>query len=152
MKKLRWINKGEQIVPIKPSTVEKMKEATYVADLCIKTKSGIWSDEPVAVFYQPHPKEAHHKHYFGLFYRDGHVYICDATSAVEEVIQGTEAEDGEIIFSRFRHDYRTSKDGTAMVDGGRDYFKHWGKPVRLKVIGPDFEILEDDGEKTAEAP
>lgn len=143
--KFRWINKGHQVASINVENAEKHYKAEYVADLCVKLPSGNWSDEPVAVFYQPNPDRSKgHTHYFGLFLRDGAVMIMNAESAVEGIFYGSEADDGEIIFSRFRHDYRTSKDGSTMVDGGRDYGRGYGgTPVMLRVVGADFEIVPE---------
>jgi hypothetical protein len=141
----RWINKGEQVVNLKISEAEKHYKGTYIADLCLKLRNGNWSDEPVSVFWQPKPAQKTHKNYFGLFFQDGKLNICDASSVAEGVWYGMEADDGEVIFSRFRHDYRMSRDKTAMVDGGRDYGRFMGtRPVTLQVIGADFQVVDDN--------
>jgi hypothetical protein len=145
------INKGDPYwTQIDYAKVEDVKKAIWVADLPVRTRKGQWSEEPVAVFWQAEPPEGMN-HYFGLYVqRDlmgkggkNHLLICDATSAVEGEIAGTMSEDGEVIFSRYLHDYRESKDGTAMTDGGRDYHRFRGKPVRLCVQGPDLVLVDE---------
>jgi hypothetical protein len=57
-----------------------------------------------------------------MFRRDGDTsYITDASSAFSAPITGILTKDGEVIVSRFRHDYIV-KDGY-MIDGGRDYLR-----------------------------
>lgn len=67
----------------------------------------------------------------GLFYLDGQAMITNAESAFSEPITGVVAKDGEIIFSRFRHDYQESTDGSVFVDGGRDYLRTNTHPDRV---------------------
>jgi hypothetical protein len=103
--------------------------AIFIGDFSIKTKTGAWSALPVAVFYQPNPAlHLGHTHYFGIFNTGGlyqpEFVITDASSAFSEPILGIVADDGEVIFSRSRHDFRTSKDGSVSIDGGREYIKY----------------------------
>ena len=77
--------------------------------------------------------------YFGLFYQNDNLWITDAQSAFSDPITGIETDDGEVIVSRFRHDY-IEKD-KYMIDGGRDYLRTSGGPfVRVRVEGPEFVI------------
>jgi len=138
----RWINKGAQIVAARIELVEARYNAEYVADLCLRDDHGNWTDEPFAVFWTPILTKPEYTHYFGLQGRNGQVFVVNGISITEGFWEGAEADNGEIIFSRFRHDNRVSSDETAMVDGGRDYFRYRGRPVRLRVVGPDFEIVE----------
>lgn len=137
-----WINVGESeysnVFDIKK--VEEIRNAKYVGDFCIKTPNGNWSDMPVAVFYQETPPEGY-GHYFGLFTRNGSPLICDASSTVGIPIAAVQADDGEIIYSRFRHDFRTSRDGTVSIDGGRDYTKVMGKFSSLILTIEDGEVV-----------
>lgn len=103
--------------------IEELKDAKYMGYWCTKRLDGSWNERPVDVFYQPNPNvELGHKHYFGMFVQNGSVWICDATTAFEEAIGGIITEDGEVLVSRFRHDYVT-KEGGYMIDGGRDYLR-----------------------------
>lgn len=101
---------------------EKKYNAKYISDLCIQTKQG-WSDQPAAIFYQQKPKVEGYSHYFAIIVSEGETYITSGESAVQGKLMGVMADDGEIIFSRYRHDYRISNDGSADIDGGRDYVK-----------------------------
>lgn len=122
---------------------EELYGAKYMGFWSTKrSDNGGWNDTPVDVFYQPNPDtEKGHSHYFGLYKQmlTGVLYITDAKSAFSDPILGIETEDGEVIVSRYRHDY-VEKD-KYMVDGGRDYFRTSGGPVvRIRVEGPEFVI------------
>ena len=121
---------------LKIESIERLYEAKYVGAWSIKDKSGDWSLHPVEVFYQPILRDASHKHYFGVYLGpEGHAYICDATSAFSGPIAGAVADDGEIIVSGYRHDYRKSRDGSVFIDGGRDYIKtNTRKLVNLTMV------------------
>jgi hypothetical protein len=121
--------------------IEEKYGAKYMGYWCTKRLNGeSWNDNPVDVFYQSEPDtEKGHKHHFGMFVQNGTLFITDATSAFSDPILGIETEDGEVIVSRYRHDY-VEKD-KYMVDGGRDYFRTSGGPiVRIRVEGPEFVI------------
>ena len=120
--------------------IEDMYKAKYMGHWCTKTPSGIWNEMPLDVFYQPNPKvEEGHTHYFGL-YRNyaGEVRITSADSAFSDPIVGVLCEDGEVIVSRYRHDYQ-EKDGK-IIDGGRDYLKTsiGGQLVNITVDKDQF--------------
>jgi hypothetical protein len=104
------------------------------------------------VFYQPNPDtSAGHTHYFGMFIKtdpysgegSGSVYITEASSAFSDPIAGILTDDGEVIVSRYRHDY-VEKDGR-MIDGGRDYVRASMHPtVNITVDGDQFVITEPE--------
>ena len=61
------------------------------------------------------------------------------------------SKEHEVIYSRFRHDYRLTEDGTCMIDGGRDYLKSngAGRLVKMKIVEDElviigFTTLEDE--------
>lgn len=140
-----WINKGEVTTGINIAKVEVGYNATYVADLCVKLPSGEWSEIAVSIFWVEKPAKPEYSNYFGVFVRDNSAIITNGLSAVDGIIfRGVKGANGEIIFSRWRHDHRTTKDKTAMADGGRDYFRGRGTPVYLKVIGPEFFVASPD--------
>lgn len=124
--------------------IEETYRATYVCDSSVKTKDGGWSYSPVAVFYQPHPPPEM-SNYFGMYRRDGAVMICKGDSATKP-FDGVVADNGDVIYSRYRHDYRGSPDGSVFVDGGREYTRWGGKVlnvkrlVKINVVGPDLVI------------
>ena len=139
-----FINTPKDGYWLKEANIKKAEElygAKYMGYWCTKRLNGeSWNDNPVDVFYQPNPDtEKGHKHYFGLFVQGGVLYITDATSAFSDPITGIETDDGEVIVSRYRHDY-VEKD-KYMIDGGRDYLRTSGGPfVRIRVDGPEFVI------------
>jgi hypothetical protein len=109
--------------PISIQVMEAHYSAKFVGDFCVQLKGGGWSDFPIAIFYQPTPKfELGHSHYFGLFVDEtGNLLITNGDSAFDDPITGVVADNGEVIFSRYRHDFTTSSDGSVWIDGGRDY-------------------------------
>jgi hypothetical protein len=70
--------------------------------------------------------------------------ITDAASAFSEPITGLLTEDGEVLVSRFRHDYVTK--GPYMIDGGRDYLRTSGNAdsalVKITVVNGEFVFDE----------
>jgi hypothetical protein len=137
--KMRWINKGNQKVGINLMMVERKYKAQYIADLCVQTRFG-WSEAPTSCFWCESPEKPEYSNYFVMFPEGGNIMIANGISCSEGSWNGIEAENGEVIFSRFRHDHRVSEDGRSMVDGGRDYFKFLGNPVQLILDGPDFRF------------
>ncbi len=102
--------------------IEEMYNAKYMGYWCIKNLRDDWNESPVDVFYVAEPDRSKgHTNYFGMFTRGDTSYITDASSAFSAPITGILTNDGEVIVSRYRHDYVT-KDGY-MIDGGRDYLR-----------------------------
>jgi len=127
--------------------VENMYDAKYVFESCLRMKDGGWCNIPVAIFYteKAHPEGSN---YFGLYRTDfGDLMITDGISAIEPF--NALQIDEDIIYSRYRHDYREYKG--AMVDGGRDYFRcsaDRGVPVKLKVVKDKLELSENEDRNT----
>lgn len=118
---------------------EKHYNAKYMGYWAIKDQQGNWTETPVEVFYQANPdKSKGHSHYFGLYRNSfGDTFILNAESAFSKPIIGVLTEDGEVLVSRYRHDYVCK--GIHFIDGGRDYLR-WDK-------GSQFvEITVDNGE------
>ena len=136
-------NKGTQL-RIKVDVVEQKYNAKYVGDFCIKTKHG-WSESPVAIFWQETPPVEGYSHYFGLFSQNGSLMITDGSSAFSEPISGIVADNGEVIYSRYRHDFHYSTDNSVAVDGGRDYMRCLGNihnpHVHIIPDGPNLKIV-----------
>ena len=133
------------------AVLEKEYNAKYVleTDLLGKDKfSGatFWLNKPAAIFYteKAHPRGSN---YFAVYFSGDSLMITDGLPSVKDVVfSGIEAE-GEIVYSRYRHDYREGKNG-AFVDGGRDYFRYGGdrfsdyNVVKFKVVKDHLEIIE----------
>lgn len=108
--------------PINIKKVEEHYDAKFIGDFCLKTVREGWSETPLAIFYANNPDVSQgHTHYFGVFVRDGLLYITKGDSAFEEPITGIIADNGEVVFSRYRHDFTYSTDQSVWIDGGRDY-------------------------------
>ena len=146
MKKVT-VNSGRNDAQFSIEKVEaKYPGAKFVGQFCLKTVDGSWSESPADIYYQPNPNKAlGHTHYFGLIcYRSG-VYITRGDSAVDPLITAAVADDGEIIYSKYRHDYNVSKDNSVWIDGGRDYTRSGGgKYITLKVVDGEFYQLEQE--------
>jgi hypothetical protein len=124
------------------SVVEEKYGAKYMGVWCTKNKLGQWNEQPVDVFYQPNPdKSKGHTNYFGLFTKNGTLYICDASSAFSEPIYGLLTDEDEVLVSRCRHDYRCKNE--YMIDGGRDYIRRSteGDLVRVEVNEGKFNFI-----------
>jgi len=137
-----WINTGREDAVCDIAKVEQKYHASWVGQFPLKDVDGMWTNFCGDVYYQeslPHPG---YSHYFALVRRNDGIVITSGQSAVEGVFAGVVAEDGEVIYSRYRHDYRTSKDGTVFVDGGRDYTRASGKLVQLSIEGGKIDILK----------
>lgn len=148
------INTGEPqaIQQANIETIEKHYDGKYLGDFCLKAEGGGWANKPVAIFYQYQPRpDIAESPYFGIYWKpvditdpdsDCDLTITDGSSAFSEPIQCVIADNGEIIYSRYRHDYRESSDGSVTIDGGRDY--HHGSVVeddRLCWLTADSEEL-----------
>lgn len=148
------INYGKCELPLDVAGVEAKYNAKYVGDFCLKTANGGWSDAPGAVFYQETPPVEGYSHYFAIIDRMGSFYITSGESAFSEPITAIVGSDGEVVYSRYRHDYRSLSDGSGAIDGGRDYTKVAGDFKRfrqaiLKVVGHEL-VLVDFKEKSPE--
>ena len=131
---LKLLNKTSFLKPESIPLVEKKYNAKYLLETCIKNISGEWCNFPAAIFYakEPHPDGSN---YFALYIHPerGGLMITDGISAVKDVVfSGIDTGEG-VLYSRYRHDYRTHNN--CMVDGGRDYFKRnlVGAPVNFTV-------------------
>lgn len=132
-------------VPIKIDAVEQHFGATFVGDFCLRAASGEYANFPAAVFWVEKPSNPEHTNYFALYFNvNGNLMITNGVPAVDQPIVGIRADDGEVVYSSYRWDYRTSKDGSVWIDGGRDYVRapttSTDRLVRLIVNGPNIEV------------
>jgi len=144
---MKIINECEMFTSDELATIEKKYNAKFVCETCISDGKS-WLNELCAIFYtpEPHPEGSN---YFALFFRAGAEFqptlmIADGITAAKTPINGVVAKNGDIIYSKYRWDYRESKDGSVIVDGGRDYLKRskGGKVVQL-VIKKDKLVVDD---------
>ena len=98
--------------------IEDLKNAKFV---CETEQNGLH----VAIFYadEAHPDSG--SRYFGLYYTgvENQLMVTNGAFIEEQNITGVVAENGDVIYSRYRHDYRRSPDDTVFVDGGRAYLR-----------------------------
>jgi hypothetical protein len=130
------INTGRSDAICDIGKVEAKYKAKWVGQFPLKTKDGGWSSDSCAdVYYQVIPPVEGYSHYFGLIIQDGSLYITSAKCLEDKEFQGIRAKNGEIIYSRFRHDMRYSEDKSVWVDGGFDYMRRsYGPLVNLKLV------------------
>lgn len=129
---------------------EEKYNVKYVGAFCIKNGEE-WRKSPSAIFYQENPDvKKGHSNYIALSYKyiteeDIGWFISDGSSAFSEPIVGVVANDGQVIYSAFRHDYEASDDGSVIIDGGRDYTRHTSDAelVELEVVGSEIKIKEN---------
>lgn len=100
----------------------KYPGSKFILDSCVKGAWG-WTDYPAAIFYQPNPPRGRPEctNYFGIVIKGSQMFICQAIDITTVRIDAVVADDGDVIWSRYRHDYRESNDGSVWIDGGRDY-------------------------------
>ena len=135
---MRILSESDLFEPWAIEKIEEYYSAKYVCESCVKDKKGNWINFPFAIFYTEiaHPRGSH---YFGLYYHPvtERLMICDGITATEE-FTGLLIDDA-VIYSRYRHDYRTYGDifedggkksrGHVFIDGGRDYLRYGGKRI-----------------------
>lgn len=106
----------------------KQYDAQYVVD----TEQ---NDIHCAVFYgsKAHPDSG--SRYFAMYVTPmtQQLMITNGAFVEEQKIAGIVADNGDIIFSRYRHDYRTSDDGSVFIDGGRAY-------TRCSLVSADRRV------------
>lgn len=140
------VNNGRDDAVADIAKVEEKYKAKFVGQLCMKTSGdGEWAGDSCGdVYYQAVPPVEGYSNYFAIFNQGGSMYITSGASAVNGIIAGVIADDGEIVYSRFRHDYRTSTDSSCFIDGGRDYAKTNRQTIGLKIVDGEWYQLEEE--------
>ena len=102
------------------SIIETLYNAKFMGFWSIQAPDGSWYAKPVDVFYVEEPDVSKgHSNYFGIFWQNDGWLICDAQSAFSVPMLGALCPDGEVLVSRYRHDY--VEKGDILIDGGREY-------------------------------
>ena len=145
---MKVLTDSEIFTPERIVELEEHYEAKYVCESCVKNLKGHWVNLPVAIFYQSDIAKVPEggSQWFGLFLEtEGALCIVNAISAADTDIMGIVAENGDVIYSRYRHDYRWSPDKSVMIDGGRDYTKHnaIGKLIKLRIMRDQLVVMGD---------
>jgi hypothetical protein len=118
--------------------IEKHYNATYVVDACLKNINGAWVNFPAAIF---HTETAHPQgsNYMAMYWSENDGWmVTNGFEAVQGVFHGIVFDDGELVHSRFRHDYFVHRE--AMADGARDYHRtntcpQGSRHIKFKVDG-----------------
>jgi len=126
--------------------IEAIKDAKFVCETCVKDKQGHWINSPSSIFYCKKAHPVSNSHYFSLFVRNGCMFVANGQSAVDEPWMAVIAKNGDIVYSRYRHDYRMSPDKSVAIDGGRDYTRiapvngYIGENVQIRIIGDSLQV------------
>jgi len=121
--------------------IQEKYNAKYMGYWCTKRNGGgSWNEVPVDVFYVENPDTSKgHTNFFGMFRKGENVLITDASSCFSVPMTGILTKQGEVVVSRFRHDYRGAGDGA--IDGGRDYTKLIGEACHM----PKIKVTVENG-------
>lgn len=135
-----WINKKSyNFSDENIEKIEALKQAVYVCDTQLEQSNG-FTNIPISIFYGNEVHPVSNSKYFGLYYNENNkLVITNGSSADNQKINAVVSDNGEVIFSRFRHDFRTSEDSSISIDGGRDYVKISGNNNNL------IELVIKDG-------
>lgn len=126
--------------------LEEVYNARYICDAGLNN-----ADLPSAIFWQDNPP--HDYSNYLCVYRapavvanEPSIWVRSGAFILDREIVGAVAKNGDVIFSRYVHDYRTSRDGSVWIDGGHHYTRTspQTKLVKLKVVKDKLEIAEDD--------
>lgn len=102
--------------------IEKLKSAVFVCDADIS--QGMDVSFAGAYFYGDEEHPVSGSKYFKLFYDfNGNIMIADGSEIEDIDFTGVISDEGEVIYSRYRHDYRQSKDKSVWIDGGQSYLR-----------------------------
>ena len=159
---MKVLTESERFSPEQLAKIEAHYSAKYVCETCIKTKSGAWANTSVSILYQDDLSKvpAGGSQWFGLFFKKEspdpdsptRLFIVNALSAVDQDIEGIVAANGDVIYSRYRHDYRHSPDESVWIDGGRDYTRfgfhnvidpEGGAFVTLRIVEDKLTVVEE---------
>lgn len=107
--------------------VEKSRNCHYVCEWNV-IQDGKIIEQPMVIFWCD---KAHDKgsNWMAMFRDsiDNNWYVRDGITASQLPIQCMVSDSKQVLFSKFRHDFRSSHDGSVSVDGGRDYTRVLGK-------------------------
>jgi len=113
------------------SKVEKLyseKDGVMVKHVCTTEFSEAIAD----VFYRETPHPEFGNRYFAILFRYDKPYIANADRIEDFTFGMVENDDGDLEYSRSRHDYKEFKNGN-VIDGGRDYIRSNGKVLVFVV-------------------
>lgn len=117
---LDYINMPQKSSFVK--AIEDKFDAIYVGEFPAMAQPGWYTSVPCRVFFSKNPDYAKgHQDYFGIISDNEGIRIFSMQWIKDKEIIGVVADDGEVVISRCRHDFSTSRDGSVHIDGGFDY-------------------------------
>jgi hypothetical protein len=84
------------------------------------------------VFYRETPHPEFGNRYFAVLFQYDKLYVANADRIEDFTFGMVENDDGDLEYSRSRHDYKEFKNGNS-IDGGRDYIRSSGN-VKVFVV------------------
>jgi hypothetical protein len=126
------INMGDHGCPLGYLVEAKKREpeCKYVGYLAVKEAT------PARVFLCPQPRSGFTNRYFGIYVNDWQGVVFNADAVAEGDWTGLlHIPSGEVIFSRYTHDFREFSFGGPAVDGGREYTRVVGS------LTSDFQLV-----------
>ena len=135
-----WLNLSDGIPSRMHPVLRKLEErhqGIFIGSYARRLASGGWTEAPVCVFFVPFPDWSKgHGHYLGVHAdRDGALWLSNAGSIQETTWPAAVGQDGEVVVSRFRHDFQQTQDKTASIDGGQDYARGSGPSAAVQIEG-----------------
>lgn len=117
-----WYDSEPDFYNINVDSVEMRHDCRYVCEWPTIDKQGEISSHPSMIFWNDtaHPQGSN---WMALFKSNSEWYVKDGITASLLPICCIISKDREVLFSKHEHDYRTSKDGSITVDGGREYVR-----------------------------
>ena len=114
--------------------VEQNYNCRYVTEWYLDNKQMVllfWND--VA-----HPQGSN---WMGVYGSGDHLYVCDGIAASRYPVYCKVSNDKQVLFSKTRHDFRSSQDGSVTVDGGREYTRVLGA-----ILNESLYLVPQNGE------
>ena len=105
--------------------IEKLRSCRYVCEWNLIDAAGNAYDQSVLLFWNdvPHPQGSN---WMALYRAGDDWYVRDGITASRLPIRCVVSDAGQVLFSKSRHDFRSSHDGSVSIDGGRDYTRLMG--------------------------
>lgn len=113
--------------------VEDQYQCHYVTEWPGIKADGQPAKNPKLLFWcdKTHPESK--SNWMGMYESEPYYYVCNGDSASRFPIWCVVSNDKQVLFSKYRHDFRSSHDGSVAIDGGREYTRVIGN-VRCEHV------------------
>lgn len=155
-----WYDNKPDFYGLKHETInaiEQQYKCKFVAEWNLLDSQNNPHEHPVLLFWNdvPHPTGSN---WMGMYRHQNEWYVCDGITASRFPINCMVSNDKQVLFSKSRHDFRSSNDSSVSVDGGRDYTRVLGaihnervwlvpQNGELKIIPSTMAILMTERNK-----